>query len=193
MTHAGNILYTTVSSKDDDSDDLESFDDYHAITIEQLHLDFFAAITEKASKSVIQTSNTQVQELTMKSKAEKQEVGGSVDLAVAGAKRRFSCSSFQLLERRQSRVRIAELEAREQVAAAKEENEQRQSKVYSDALRDFSKSEEMELHRLWTEVSEAGKRIAKLEEEQTFLDDKLQSVEEDRNRLFAKRKWYFVA
>jgi len=140
MTHAGNILYTTVSSKDDDSDDLESFDDYRTITIEQLHLDFFAAITEKASNSVIQTSNTQVeQELTMKSKAEKQEVGGGVDLAVAGAKRQFSCSSFQLLERRQSRVRIAELEAREQVAAAKEESEQRQSKVYSDALLDFSK------------------------------------------------------
>lgn len=55
-------------------------------------------------------------------------------------------------------------------------------------LRDFSTLEEMELHRLWTEDSEAGKRIAKLEqEEQTSLDDKLQSVEEDQNRLFAKR------
>jgi len=178
MAHAGKILYT-VSSEDHDSD-LESFD--HTITIEQLQLDLFAAITEKASKSVIKTLKTQLQEL--KSKSEKQEADGDVDLAEA--KRRLS--SFQL-ERRQSELRIAELETREQAAR----EDLRQSEEYSDALRDFSKSEEMELHRLWTEVSEAGNRIAKLEEEQTFLDDKLQSVEEDRNRLLAKRKWYFVA
>ena len=58
MAHAGKILYT-VSSEDHDSD-LESFD--HTITIEQLQLDLFAAITEKASKSVIKTLKTRVEE-----------------------------------------------------------------------------------------------------------------------------------
>jgi len=166
MTHSGKILYTL--SRQDDDVDLQS----SKITIEDLQLDLYAAITDKASKSVLETLKTQIQEL--KSKAENQEADGCVDHAEA--KRRLS--SFQEQERRQSEIRIVELETREQAS----QKELRESKEYSDALRDFSKSEEMELHRLWTEVSEARKRIAKLEEENKSLDDKLQSVEEDRKK-----------
>jgi len=166
MTHSGKILYTL--SRQDDDVDLQS----SKITIEDLQLDLYAAITDKASKSVLETLKTQIQEL--KSKAENQEADGCVDHAEA--KRRLS--SFQEQERRQSEIRIVELETREQAS----QKELRESKEYSDALRDFSKSEEMELHRLWTEVSGARKRIAKLEEENKSLDDKLQSVEEDRKK-----------
>ena len=153
--HSGKVPFTVSNEDHDDVEsDLESID--HSITIEQLQLDLFAAITEKASKNIIRTLKSQIQEFRSK-EAQKQEVDEIVDLAAAT---------------------IADLETSEQAAQKK----LCQSKDNFDALNKISKSKEIKLHRLWTEVSEARKRIAKLEEENNALDDKLQAVEEDREK-----------
>jgi len=146
MTHSGKIPCTVSNEDHDDVEsDLESID--HSITIEQLQLDLFAAITEKASKNIIITLKSQIQEFRSK-EAHKQEADALVDIAAATNR---------------------DLETSEQ-AAQKE-------------IQNISKSNELELYRLRTEVSEARKRITKLEEENNALDDKMQAVEEDQKKV----------
>ena len=104
----------------------------------------------------IRTLKSQIQEFRSK-KGQKQEVDEIVDFAAAT---------------------IADLETSEQAAQKK----LCQSKDSFNALNKISKSKEIKLHRLWTEISEARKRISKLEKEKNALDDKLQVIEEDRDK-----------
>lgn len=112
MTHSGKVPFTVSNEDHDDVDsDLESID--HSITIEQLQLDLFSAITEKASKNIIRTLKSQIREFRSK-EAQVQEVDEIVNLAAAA---------------------IADLETSEEAA----QKELCQSKDNFDAVQNISK------------------------------------------------------
>jgi len=103
----------------------------------------------------------------------------NVVVALTAAKRNLS--KFQL-ERNQSVARIFELEQTEQ--NAQKELEKQQNNF--EELKNIAFTEETELKRLWTEVSEARLRIAGLEQERIIFSDKMQDVKEEREKAVDK-------
>lgn len=191
MTHSGKVNFMVMKNKTDAKEDDPS--DSNDI-IEKLKSDLNAAISRgddlaydlgNASKRInilesqIQALPAQTQPQAPPAPQTNSNEGSDEVVALAAAKRRLS--KFQL-ERNKSVARIAELE--ETGHNAQKELEEQQSNF--EELKNIAQTEEMELNRLWTEVSEARLRIASLEQERIAFGDKMHDVKEEREKAVDK-------